>query len=109
MPSSNVSSRLAAVLTVGTVAIALAACGGTENSFDQDSLESSMLSLAQETADAVSASCPGDVSSDEGTEFECTVTNAKGQEVSVVATVTGEEGENILFEVQTIDGVDITR
>lgn len=109
MSSPIALSRLAAVLAVGTVAVVLAACGGTESSVDQDALESGMLSLAQETADAESASCPDDVSSDAGTEFECTVTNAKGQEVPVVATITGVEGEDILFDVQTIDGVDITK
>lgn len=105
---SRCASRLAAGLAVGTAAVALAACGA-ENSVDQDSLESGMLSLAQETADVESASCPEDVSSDVGTEFECTVTNAKGQEVPVVATITSEEDEDVQFEVQTIDGVDITK
>jgi hypothetical protein len=94
---------------MGTVALALTACGDTDNSVDQDALESGMLSLAQETADVESATCPDDVSSDTGTEFECTVTNAKGQEVPVVATITGEEGDDVLFEVQSIDGVDITK
>ena len=103
---SRCATRLAAVLVVGSVAIALAACG--DSSVDQESLESSMLSLAQETADVESASCPDDVSSDEGTEFECTVTNVSGEEVPVVATVTGQDGDDILFEVESIDGVDIT-
>jgi hypothetical protein len=106
MSSPNASSRLAAVLAVGTVALALAACG-TENSVDQDSLESGMLNLAQETADVESASCRDDVSSDVGTEFECTVTNAKGEEVPVVATITSEGDEDIQFEVQSIDGVEL--
>ncbi len=104
---SRCAARLAAVLAAGTVAVALAACG--DNSVDQDALESGLLTLAQETADVESASCPDDVSSDEGTEFECIVTNADGEEVPVVATITGEEGEDVLFEVQSIDGVDITR
>jgi hypothetical protein len=95
------------LFAAGTVAVALTACGGTENSVDQDSLESSMLSLAQETSDAESASCPDDVSSDVGTEFECTVTNAKGQEVPVVATITSEGDEDIQFEVKSIDGVEL--
>lgn len=110
MPSSSASSRratrFAAVLVAGTVAVALAACA--EDSVDQDSLESSMLSLAQETADVESASCPEDVSSDVGTEFECTVTNAKGQEVPVVATIITEGDEDVQFEVQSIDGVDVS-
>lgn len=108
MSSPIAFARLAAVLAVGTVAVALAACGDTENTVDQDALESGMVTLAQETADVESASCPDDVSSDTGTEFECTVTNAKGQEVPVVATITGVEGEDVLFDVESIDGVDIT-
>lgn len=104
---SRRAARLVAVLAVGTVAIALTACGA-ENTVDQGELESSMLSLAQETADVESASCPDDVSSDVGTEFECTVTNSKGQEVPVVATITSEGDEDVRFEVQSIDGVDIT-
>ncbi len=100
--------RLAAALAAGTVAVALAACG-TENSVDQASLESGMVSVGQRTADVESASCPEDVSSDVGTEFECIVTNAKGQEVPVTATITSEGDEDVQFEVQTVDGVDITR
>ena len=107
MPSPVV--RLVALLAVGAVAVALAACGSTENTVDQTSLESSMVSLANQTADVDSASCPDDVSSDAGTEFECTVINAKGQEVPVTATITSEGDEDVQFEVQTIDGVDITK
>jgi uncharacterized protein DUF4333 len=102
-------ARLAALLAAGSVAVALAACGSTENTVDQASLESSMVSLANQTADVDSASCPDDVSSDAGTEFECTVINAKGQEVPVTATITSEGDEDVQFEVQTIDGVDITK
>ena len=102
-------ARLAALLAAGSVAVALAACGSTENTVDQGSLESSMVSLANQTADVESASCPDDVSSDAGTEFECTVINAKGQEVPVTATITSEGDEDVQFEVQTIDGVDITK
>lgn len=109
MPGPSTSSRraahLAAVLAIGAIAVALAACG-TENYIDQDSLESGMLSLAQETADAESVSCPEEVSSDAGTEFECTVTTAK-DEVQVVATITSEGDEDVKFEIQTIDGVDL--
>jgi hypothetical protein len=90
-------------------ALALAACGGTENSVDQGELESSMVTLANQTADVESASCPEDVSSDVGTEFECTVVNADGEEVPVVATITSEGDEDVQFEVQSIDGVDITK
>lgn len=106
--ASRCGARLAGVLAVGAVAIALTACG-TENSVDQESLESGMLSLAQETADVESASCPDDVSSDVGTEFECTVTNVSGEEVPVVSTITSEGDEDVKFEVQSIDGVDITK
>ena len=102
-------ARLAALLAAGSVAVALAACGSTESTVDQASLESSMVSLANQTADVESASCPDDVSSDAGTEFECTVINAKGQEVPVTATITSEGDEDVQFEVQTIDGVDITK
>lgn len=107
MSSSLAKSRLAAALAVGAAALALAAC--SSNSVDQDSLESSMLSIASETADAESASCPDDVSSDVGTEFECTVVNAKGQEVPVTAKITSEGDEDIEFEVISVDGVDITK
>jgi hypothetical protein len=102
------SSRIAVLLAFGTIAVGLAACG-SENTVDQDSLESSMVTLANQTADVESASCPDDVSSDAGTEFECTVTNADGEEVPVVATVTSEGDEDVQFEVQSIDGVDITK
>jgi hypothetical protein len=108
MSTTTALSRLAALLAIGTVAAALAACG-SENTVDQDSLESSMVTLANQTADVESASCPDDVSSDAGTEFECTVTNADGEEVPVVATVTSEGDEDVQFEVQSIDGVDITK
>jgi hypothetical protein len=100
------AARLAAILAVGTVAVALAACG--EETVDQESLESGLLALAQETADVESVSCPDDVSPDDGTEFECVVTNASGEEVPVVAIVTGEDGDDVLFEVQSIDGVDVS-
>jgi len=109
MPGSTASSRIATLLAFGTVAVGLAACGGSENTVDQDSLESSIVTLANETADVDSASCPEDVSSDVGTEFECTVTNAKGQEVPVTATITSAGDEDVQFEVQTVDGVDITK
>lgn len=105
-PIAGFAGRLAGVLLVGTLAVALAACG--DDSVDQDALESGMVTLAQETADVESASCPDDVSPDAGTEFECTVTNAKGQDVPVTATITGQEGDDILFELQTVDGVDVT-
>ena len=67
--------------------------------------------LAQETADAVSASCPEDVSAEGwGTEFECTVTNAKGQgEVPVVAEITSKGDENAQFELLSVDGVDLNQ
>lgn len=105
--SSRCAARLAAGLAAGTVAVAITACG--DDSVDQDALESGMVTLAQQTADVESASCPDDVSPDEGTEFECTVTNAKGQDVPVTATITGQDGEDILFDVQTVDGVDVTK
>ena len=107
LSSSRCAARLAAVLAAGTVAVALTACG--DDSVDQDSLESAMVTLGQETADVESASCPDDVSPDAGTEFECTVTNAKGQDVPVTATITGQDGDDILFELQTVDGVDVTK
>ena len=111
MPSPSVSSwfvgRPAGVLIVGALALALSACG--DDSVDQEALESGMVTLAQQTADVESASCPDDVSPDAGTEFECTVTNAKGQEVPVTATITGEDGDDILFELETVDGVDVTQ
>ena len=107
MSSPNASTRFAAVLMVGTLALALSACG--DDSVDQEALESGMVTLAQQTADVESASCPDDVSPDAGTEFECTVTNAKGQEVPVTATIAGQDGDDILFDIETVDGVDITR
>lgn len=105
--SSHCAALLAAVVAVGTLAIALPACG--DDSVDQAALESGMVTLGQETADVVSASCPDDVSPDVGTEFECTVTNAQGQDVPVTATITGQDGDDILFDLQTVDGVDVTR
>ena len=108
MPGPKVSlvGGLASVLVGATLALALTSCG--DDSVDQDSLESGMLSVAEQTADVESASCPDDVSPDAGTEFECTVINAKGQEVPVTATITGQDGDDVLFEIETVDGVDIT-
>jgi hypothetical protein len=108
MSSPIASSRLAAALAAVAAALALAACGGSDTA-DPDAVEAGLLSLAQQTADVESVSCPDDISTDTGTEFECTVTNASGEEVPVVSTVTGIDGEDVLFEVQTIDGVDITK
>ena len=99
--------RSAALLTVATVAIALAACGSS--TVDQDALESGVMTVGEKTADLDSVSCPDDVSQDEGTEFECTVTNAAGEQVPVTGTITGIDGEDVLFEIQTVDGVDITK
>lgn len=98
--------RLAGLLAISTSAFALAACSGT---VDQDALESSMVEVANRTADVESASCPDDVSSEEGTDFDCTVINSKGQEVPVTATIISEGDDDVQFEVQTVDGVDITR
>ena len=113
MPSPSVSSRhralnlnaarLAAVLAVATVAISLAACGGTENVIDQDSLEEGVLDLAPANVEAESASCPEEVSSDSGTEFECTVTTTEG-DVQVTATVISEGDEDVRFEIQSATG-----
>ena len=106
--SSRVSVPRSAALIAAGMATALAACGATE-SVDQDALESGVVTVAQRTADVESASCPDDVSSEEGTEFECVVTNAAGEEVPVTATITGVDGEDVLFEIQSVDGVDITK
>jgi hypothetical protein len=95
------AARLAAVLAVATVALALAACGETENFIDQDSLESGVLDLAPANVEAESASCPEEVSSDKGTEFDCTVTTADG-EVVVTATVISEGDEEVAFEVKDV-------
>lgn len=103
MPSP---ARLAVVLAVGMAALVLSACGGS--TADPEAIEAGLLDLAQQTADVESASCPDDISTDTGTEFECIVVNADGEEVPVVSTVTGIEGDDVLFEVQTIDGVDVT-
>ena len=99
--------RSATLLAVGTAAIALAACG--ESTVDQDALESGVMTVGERTADLDSVSCPDDVSQDEGTEFECTVTNDAGEEVPVTGTITGIDGDDVLFEIQTVDGVDITK
>jgi len=98
--------RPAGLLVIGTTAVALAGCSST---VDQDALESSMVEVANRTADVESASCPDDVNSEEGTEFECTVINSKGQEVPVTATIISEGDDDVQFEVQTVDGVDITQ
>ena len=111
MFGSGVTQRfvgwLASAFALGALALPLSGCG--EESVDQESLESGMLEIAEQTADVESASCPDDVSTEKGTEFECTVTNVKGQEVPVTATVTGQDGDDILFEIQTVDGVDVTQ
>lgn len=99
--------RSVALLTVSTAAIALAACG--ESTVDQEALESGVMTVGEKTADLDSVSCPDDVSQDEGTEFECTVINDAGEEVPVTGTITGIDGEDVLFEIQTVDGVDVTK
>jgi len=96
-------TRLAATLAVATVAVTLAACGGAENSIDQDQLEAAVLDLAPANAGAESASCPEEVSSDSGTEFECTVSDGEN-EVQVGATVISESDEESQFEILTVDG-----
>ena len=109
MSSPVTPFRSAALLTVATAAVALAACGSTESTVDQDALESGVMTVGERTADLDSVSCPDDVSQDEGTEFECTVTNAAGEQVPVTGTITGIDGEDVLFEIQTVDGVDVTK
>lgn len=101
--------RSAALLTGTTAAIALTACGSTESTVDQDALESGVMTVGERTADLDSVSCPDDVSQDEGTEFECTVTNAAGKQVPVTGTITGIDGEDVLFDIQTVDGVDVEK
>ena len=93
---------VAAALALTAIVIPLAACG-SENSVDQESLESGILDLAPPSAQAESASCPDDVSSDTGTEFECTVT-AGGGEVQVVATIVSEGEDDVRFEIKSVDG-----
>ena len=99
--------RRAVLLAVATAAMTLAACG--ESTVDQDALESGVMTVGERTADLDSVSCPDDISQDEGTEFECTVINAAGEEVPVTGIITGVDGDDVLFEIQTVDGVDITQ
>lgn len=94
--------RIAAAVAVTAIVISLAACG-SENSVDQESLESGILDLAPPSAQAESASCPDDVSSDTGTEFECTVVAGDG-EVQVVATIISEGEDDVRFEIKSVDG-----
>jgi len=96
-------ARLAGALAVASVAISLAACGEAENFIDQDQLEAAVLDLAPANAGAESASCPEEVSSDSGTEFECTVSDGEN-EVQVGATVISESDEEVQFEILTVDG-----
>ena len=93
---------VAAALALTAILIPLAACG-SENSVDQESLETGILDLAPPSAQAESASCPDDVSSDTGTEFECTVM-ASGDEVQVVATIISEGEDDVRFEIKSVDG-----
>ena len=93
---------LVAALAVAAVAVGVAACG--EEVIDQDSLESSVLDLAPANVDAESASCPDDVSPDEGTEFECTVTTADG-DLQIGATVTSQGDEDVKFEITSVNPV----
>jgi hypothetical protein len=101
--SSRSATRLTAAAAAAVTAVVLAACGGAENYIDQGSLEEGLLAEAPASAQAESASCPEEVSSDVGTEFECTVTTANG-EVVVGAEVTSEGDEDVEFEVTTVDG-----
>ena len=98
--------RSAAVLTVATAAIALAACG--ESTVQPDTLESGVTTILETNVDVDSVSCPDDVSQDEGTDFECDV-SAEGEEFPVGGTITGIDGDDVLFELNTVDGAEVPK
>ena len=90
---------------VGTLALALTACG--DDSVDQDALESGMVPSRRRLPMSIRF-VPGRRQPETGTEFECTRDQREGQEVPVTATITGHDGYDILFELETVDGVDVT-
>ena len=98
--------RSAALLTVATVAIALAACG--ESTVQPDTLEAGVTTILETNIDVDSVSCPDDVSQDEGTDFECDV-SAEGDEFPVGGTITGTDGDDVLFELNTVDGTEVPK
>ena len=107
MLNSVTLSRSVVLLALSTAASVLAACG--ESTVDQEALESGVMTVGERTANLDSVSCPDDISQDEGTGFECTVINDAGEEVPVTGIITGVDGDDVLFEIQTVDGVDITQ
>jgi hypothetical protein len=77
------------------IVFAVAGCGG--NVVDQGDLESQAVGQAKDAGlSAESASCPDDVSSDEGTTFQCTVTTADG-DITANGTVEKETDSKALL------------
>lgn len=85
------------VTVVGLLALGMTACGG----IDQDKLEDEVSADFQERIDASgtegsveSVSCPDDVESETGTEFECELVMNDGSEAVANGEVTdGDEGD----------------
>jgi hypothetical protein len=74
-------------------AIGIAACG--TDTLEQEDLQNTIQEELTGTGGAQfeSVSCPDDVESSEGTEFECTGVAPNGDEVTVAGTVTSDDGD----------------
>ena len=86
--------RRAGAIVVGIAALGLSACG-SESNFDQEQVESEVLSLAAEPPqpiDAESAECPTDLQGEDGETFTCTLTTAAGEEYEVGGEFEGDDG-----------------
>ncbi len=73
---------LSSILAAFALIFGLAACGGVEG------LDQALLDAAPEDLELDEASCPDDIDQDVGYTFECTATNADGDEFDVPAEVT---------------------
>lgn len=75
------------------VALVLGACAKTLDSGElEDELTTQLSEEAGVNPDDVSVSCPDDIEAEKGKEFDCTLTAPNGDEVTVVVTLTNDDG-----------------
>ena len=98
--------RWAGAIVVGIAALGLSACG-SESNFDQDQVESEVISLAAEPPDPIeaeSAECPTDLQGEDGETFTCTLTTAEGEEYEVGGEFVGDEGTFNITSQELVGG-----
>lgn len=77
-------------LTFASLALSVAACGGStidSGQMEEDLTEQLSADAGVDSAE-VSVDCPEDEDAEEGNEFECTLTAPNGDEVAVTVTIT---------------------